>query len=97
VRAPTIGASCQLDKEVEVITRKLVVAGISALALTPGVAWACNGMGGGPPGSPGAVGATGATGATAATGTSGVTNASVRQSKLRHAHHAHAHRSTRRG
>jgi hypothetical protein len=80
-----------------VITRKLVVAGISALSLTPGVAWACNGAGNGAAGPPGARGVTGATGPTAATGTSGVTNASVRQSKLRHGHHAHAHRSARRG
>jgi hypothetical protein len=97
VRASTIGESCQLDKEVEVITRKLVVAGISALALTPGVAWACNGTGNGAGGPRGATGATGSTGSTAATGTSGVTNASLRQSKLRHVHHAHAHRAARRG
>jgi len=80
-----------------VITRKLVAAGISALALTPGVAWACNGTGHGPGGPQGATGATGSTGSTAATGGSGVTNASVRQAKLRRVHHAHAHKAARPG
>jgi len=77
-----------------VIARKLSVAGIGALSLTPGVAWACNGTGNGPGGS---MGATGATGSTAATGSSGVKNASVRRFKLRHMRHAHAHTAARRG
>ena len=69
------------------ITRKLVVAGISAMALTPGVAWACTGAG--HPGAHGPAGSTGTTGATAAAGWTGsITGSSLRQTHLRHAHHA---------
>ena len=52
--------------------RKLVVAGITAFALTPGVALACMGSGnGGASGSHRSIGATGMTGATGATGSTG--------------------------
>ena len=76
-------------------TRKL----ISALALSPGVAWACTGSNGhpGPFGPTGATGVTGATGMTGSTGTSGVTSATHRSAHFRKAHHAHARKSAGRG
>jgi hypothetical protein len=83
-----------LDMEVTVINRKLIAAGLSVFALTPGVALACTGMG--HPGAPGAIGATGATGATGSTGQRGVTNAKVRQAHLRVAHHARSRKSAHR-
>lgn len=76
------------------ITRKLVIAGISALALSPGVAWACTGSA--HPGPHGSTGATGATGATGSTGTSAITNASLRSAGSRRAHHAHERKSVER-
>ena len=70
------------------ITRKLVIAGIGAMALSPGVAWACTGGAHG--GAPGPFGATGATGATGAGGWHGtITGSSVRQGHLHRVHHAH--------
>ena len=77
------------------MTRRLVIAGISALALSPGVAWACTGNG--HPGPNGPTGATGATGTTGLTGASGVTSASLRSAGLRRAHHSHARKPTGRG
>ncbi len=84
-----------LDMEVTVINRKLVAAGLSVFALTPGVALACTG-GAGHPGAPGAIGATGATGATGSTGWSGVTNAKVRQARYHGTHHARSRKSAHR-
>ncbi len=66
------------------ISRKLLAAGISAIAMTPSVALACTGSG--HAGYP----ATGATGATGSTGWSGVTNASAHHGRFRVAHHAHS-------
>jgi len=84
-----------------VITRKLVIAGVSALVLSPGVAWACTGNGHrgpyGPTGATGVTGVTGSTGWTASAGTSGVASASLRSAGLRKAHHAHARKSAGRG
>src|SRR5580704_13929267 len=96
--APIIDRVLSNDKEVDVITRKLVLAGVSALALTPGVAWACTDNGHlGPDGPPGATGVTGATGTTGSTGTSGVTSAPLRSAHFRKAHSAHARKSAARG
>lgn len=80
------------------INRRLIIAGVSAMALSPGVAWACNGSGHpGPYGSTGATGATAVAGSTGSTGTSGVTSASARQTAIRRAHHhAHARKSATR-
>ena len=89
-----IAASCHSDKEVEVINRTLIVAGISAVALAPGVAWACPGDGHG--GGTGATGSTGTTGASGSTGTTGVTGALVRPAHFRHAHRVRARGSARR-
>ena len=78
--------------------RRLIVAGVTAFALTPGVALACTGGGhGGPPGARGATGATGVWGATGATGASGTTSASVRQAHFRGAHHPRTRTSAGRG
>jgi hypothetical protein len=81
-----------------VIIRKLIIAGVSAMALTPGVAWACNGSGHpGPEPSSGATGATGSTGSSGATGTSGVTSAGLRSEGFHRAHRAHGRKSAGRG
>jgi hypothetical protein len=87
----SIVASCHSDMEVAVIKRKLIVAGVSAFVLTPGVAWACGAGHGGTAGSQGPWGATGASGAT------GATYAPARQARFRPAHHAHARNSAGRG
>ena len=80
------------------ITRKLIIAGVSAMALTPGVAWACSGSGHPGPGpSTGATGVTGSTGWGGATGASGVTSATHRSAGFHRAHRAHARKSAGRG
>jgi hypothetical protein len=87
-----------IDKEVDVIPRKLVIVGISAMALTPGVAWACSGIGHPGPGGPiGATGVTGSTGWSGPTGTSGVTSASLRSAGLHRALRAHLRKPAGRG
>ena len=90
-----------IDKEVDVITRKLIITAVSAVALTPGVAWACSGSGhpgpGGPIGATGATGVTGSTGWTGPTGTSGVTSATQRSAGFHRAHRAHVRKSAGRG
>jgi hypothetical protein len=77
-------------------SRKLVVAGIAAFALTPGVAMACMGSGSG--GGAVSSGATGTTGVTSSTTSSdpkyvSSTRYAANTSGYRHHHFRHGHQS----